>query len=222
LTHLRYLGTWIKDTAVALPSSVTLTGIDVSSRLWDRALETSYPNITFLEGTAISLPPEWTDTFALVQQRLLLPCLKRDEWPVAIAEIHRVLRPGGWVQFTEHVEYVGGPCTKKMETEYYRKLYDEKNGLWSTVGPQLPTLLRDAGFDECHVVERPLPIGSWGGKVGEMTRKNLSDVLRAFIPQAAQKGFVEQEVEKLIQEAEAEWDSSECTESMNTYIARKP
>ncbi|KAF9012750.1 hypothetical protein BDQ17DRAFT_1405317 [Cyathus striatus] len=47
----------------------------------------------------IPLPSERVDNrFSLVHQRLAVLGLQKEEWPVALKELHRVTKPGGWVE----------------------------------------------------------------------------------------------------------------------------
>ncbi|EJU06519.1 hypothetical protein DACRYDRAFT_103463 [Dacryopinax primogenitus] len=61
-------GIWLLDMAKSVPSSVTLVGVDIQSRLFPPA----QPNMKFFVGSTFDLPTEMDCTFALVHQRLMV------------------------------------------------------------------------------------------------------------------------------------------------------
>ena len=91
-----------------------MVAVDIEPRLFP----TSHPkNIEFRVESVTQLPSDWSNSFSLVHQRLLLAALQIPEWPTALGEIYRVLRPGGWVQLAESSgwverKYPGQPCTE--------------------------------------------------------------------------------------------------------------
>jgi SAM-dependent methyltransferase len=89
-------GLWSMDLTKSVNTSIPMFGID------SRMFPVSPPKqIVFRVESATRLPAEWTNIFSLVHQRLLMAGLQRSDWPIVLGEIHRVLRPGGWVQLGE-------------------------------------------------------------------------------------------------------------------------
>jgi len=60
---------WLLKLAEEVPSTVSLFGIDISSRLFPAARA---PNMQFYEESITQLPRPWSSKFRLVNQRLLL------------------------------------------------------------------------------------------------------------------------------------------------------
>ncbi|WP_216916680.1 class I SAM-dependent methyltransferase [Nocardia noduli] len=79
----------------AIVDSGTVVGIDPSAAGIDRARRiTEESNCTYSTGVAESLPAE-DDSFDVVANCLMLHHLPEDLRPTALAEMRRVLRPGG-------------------------------------------------------------------------------------------------------------------------------
>ena len=106
-------GAWALSLAEEVPSSVSLTAIDIQSKIFPE----SFPqNVEFLLHSVMDLPSQWTDTFSLVNQRFLYTALTGPQWQLALGELHRVIAPGGWVQLVEGAVIPGymGPFSSKI------------------------------------------------------------------------------------------------------------
>ena len=80
------------DVAKIVAENTQLEGIDINASLFPKAHPS---NVHFSTGSIVSLPEDWTGTFDLVHQRLLIGSLQSNEWEATISEIYRVLKPGG-------------------------------------------------------------------------------------------------------------------------------
>ncbi|KAF9059006.1 S-adenosyl-L-methionine-dependent methyltransferase [Rhodocollybia butyracea] len=91
-------GIWLLDVSRKVHSNVSLTGIDISQRHFP----TQYPqNVTFAVHTVTNLPESWSSRFSLVNQRLIFGALTHEQWGMALSELYRILKPGGWIQLLE-------------------------------------------------------------------------------------------------------------------------
>lgn len=59
------------------------------------------PNVSFQVGNVLERLPFADHSFDLVNLRLFIIALKREEWPILIKEAYRILKPGGYVQMVE-------------------------------------------------------------------------------------------------------------------------
>ena len=114
----------------------------------------------------MNLPPEWTDTFSLVHQRLVLINFDIQKCPVVLGEIYRVLRPGAWVQLAETTawvekEYPGMPCMEKLAT-LFRRVTKSRN-LHTDCADDMPRMLEEAGFVDIRRESRMQCMGKWAG-----------------------------------------------------------
>lgn len=201
------------DAIHEIPPSVVLHGVDIESRLFPISDERIFSrgNVVFSTGTITSLPEDWSNTFALVHQRLLVAALQLSEWKVAFSEMYRVLAPGGWVQIGEVGPWKAGPTTDK-HTSLVWSLFRAK-GLILDIAKYIPDMLRAAGFIAVHEEERVIPLGKWAGKEGEEARDNFMGVFRGMktpILKAGGLGFVksEGEFDALLDAVEQEWDDT--------------
>ncbi len=92
--------------------------------------------------------------------------LGKEQWKLALREVHRVLAPGGYVQFVEVHSTLDnmGPATD-AHNEVRMRLHAARN-LQSNIAELLPDKLRDAGFKNVWSETRSFPVGKWGGEDG--------------------------------------------------------
>ncbi|KAF8211891.1 S-adenosyl-L-methionine-dependent methyltransferase [Mycena galopus ATCC 62051] len=221
-------GLWIMDLASTIDSSVPMIGVDIEPRLFP---DSPPKNIEFRVESVTNLPSDWTDTFSLVHQRLLILALQVPQWSQAIQEIYRVLRPGGWVQLAESTpwhedKYPGKPCMEKL-CAIYRRLAESRN-LYVDCAYDIPKMLEKAGFVDIRSESRMQLMGPWAGEIGSANATNHVGVLRGIktpVLKAGGFGYVtsEAEYDELVDGLEKEWN--EIPGSEKDFIitwARKP
>ncbi len=214
-------GIWLTQLASQVPSGVGLIGTDANSRLFPSP---SQPNVTFRKASTTRLPSEWSNSFKLVNQRLLVSAFTEAQWRQVLKEIHRVLAPGGQAQFVEvHLPLNhSGPKTLELE-RLIRSLYEAHN-LHYSVATMLPTMLAATGFVNIHHETKTMPLGSWGGEDGTSSADN---VLAVFV---AKKEFLlkaelirKEDYDTLLEEVKQEWDEQSGTSKVFIFLqAEKP
>lgn len=85
----------------------TFVGIDVASHFPTDPTQIP-PNCTFLKANTLQLPFE-DNSFDFVYQRFMGMAFSTDDWKVAMNQIIRVLKPGGWVEISEGSFVVNRP-----------------------------------------------------------------------------------------------------------------
>ncbi|KAJ6536165.1 S-adenosyl-L-methionine-dependent methyltransferase [Mycena capillaripes] len=221
-------GLWVLDLAQSVDPAVHMVAVDITPRLFPAS---SAETVIFQVESVTNLPLEWTDTFTLVHQRLLMLALQIPEWLQAVREIHRALRPGGWVQLGESEPWYEGetpdkPCMEKV-VAMYRRLVESRN-LYVDCAQHMRALLEEVGFVDIHVEQRSVLLGKWAGKEGALNAINYIGVfqgLKTPILEAGGYGVVttESEYDALVEGVEKEYD--EGVGSMRQFFifwARKP
>ncbi|KAK7025461.1 hypothetical protein VNI00_015989 [Paramarasmius palmivorus] len=132
-------------------------------------------NVHFTQSSVTSLPRNWTHKFDFIQQSFLISSLSTTDWPFAIAELHRVLKSGGYLQIQELTSFLGvaqldgvrpGCAASKVRDMMVaiRERYDY------LVHPprQIVKMLKKAGFRDikCDVKEAPRLGARFGGETG--------------------------------------------------------
>lgn len=87
----------LKEMAIDNPNA-HVTGIDMAD-MFPTAIRPE--NVTFQLTNIIDGLPYDDNTFDFVHMRQLIVGLRATEWPNVVAEIFRVLKPGGLVQLVE-------------------------------------------------------------------------------------------------------------------------
>lgn len=86
-----------KDVATEFPGS-KFYGIDIYDIFPSNIRP---PNVEFQARDALEGLPFPDNTFDLVNLRLFIISVKRNEWPIVLNEIYRILKPGGFIQCCE-------------------------------------------------------------------------------------------------------------------------
>ncbi|OAD06794.1 hypothetical protein MUCCIDRAFT_155396 [Mucor lusitanicus CBS 277.49] len=130
-----------------------ITGLDMA----DMFPTTIRPeNVKFELHNILNGLPYPDQTFDYVHMRLLITGLRTEEWPIVIAEIHRVLKPGGLVQLVESdfTEETNVQIVETFNKEFHQAMLDIGQDPW--IGPKLGSLLTQTDFDVLESNERYL------------------------------------------------------------------
>ncbi|KAF8993319.1 S-adenosyl-L-methionine-dependent methyltransferase, partial [Cyathus striatus] len=215
---------WIIEVAEEVPENVQLQGIDIKLRLFP-LVELRPKNLDLSIHSILSLPPEWMNRFTVVHQCLLVAALRSTEWPVALKELYRITKPGGWVQLCEFASWGGGP----LMDQWWTKALSTFSRLDMKVdyGQRLEPMLHDAGFVDIQVDSCTCPLGAWGGELGMMAQRNAISVWRTMIPimfnAARDLWGSEEEFSRFFDRIEIELGESESTNfQWVVCLGRKP
>ncbi|KAF9441679.1 S-adenosyl-L-methionine-dependent methyltransferase [Macrolepiota fuliginosa MF-IS2] len=223
-------GAWLYDVAQQIGSSskVKLHAIDIEDRLFPSKLP---PNMSFSVASVLELPQMWAGRFSYVHQRLLMGALTEAQWPIAIQEIYRVLKPGGWIELSEgegRVKCPDGPHDEHLRAHRIFHGFWTSRGLVVDIGSELPELLKAAGFVDIKAESKRMPVGRHAGDFGEAVLENGCGVLRAIKKLVLMKGGfgvvqTGEEYDAMIDEFEREVNSiSGYTWGHTITYARKP
>uniref|UniRef100_A0A0W0GCY2 Methyltransferase domain-containing protein n=1 Tax=Moniliophthora roreri TaxID=221103 RepID=A0A0W0GCY2_MONRR len=167
-----FAGVWIRSLAKQVPSSVELYAVDLAPTIWSS--EGVPSNVHYSVQSITSLPGDWTSKFDFVNQSLVAIALKRPDWPKALAELYRVLKPGGYVQLTELTTYPPFPKTSPPPEMPDKDILQVMHRLSKMMDYlehptiEIPRMLEDVGFREISTDLKPRPtLGKrFGGEHG--------------------------------------------------------
>jgi ubiquinone/menaquinone biosynthesis C-methylase UbiE len=122
-------------------------------------------NYTFEKWDITHFPlPFSDDTFDFIHMRFVIMALPADKWVPLIQELHRITRPGGWVEVVESIIAAftpeGEPFVEWVKTVMKNRNIDYK------AGTQIGNYMKQAGFRNRHFMPIHIPVGKWGGHIG--------------------------------------------------------
>lgn len=168
---------------------VNFKGIDISTRCFPQTpshLKSPSLFISFENASVLSLPPNWTNTFSLIHQRLFIAALRSHEWEKDISEMYRVLKPSGWLTVVEAGNVNAGPTTKKFMDVVNAFLTSK--GLMHDCARKIPEMIRRCAGRHSYrevpiavkIYQIPLGVDTFEGRDGEM-KELASDAVNNFI-----------------------------------------
>ncbi|EJD00021.1 S-adenosyl-L-methionine-dependent methyltransferase [Fomitiporia mediterranea MF3/22] len=222
---------WIIDLSNHIPKTVGLIGIDISTAMFPKDLPS---NVNLMEMSSTSLPAEWSNSFTLVSQRLLMSAFTASLWRTALAELIRVLKPGGTIQLMESGKYDSlhispkNLTALKKATDIALAISNLRGVLSIACVEELPTMLSEVGFSEVQIQNFRSPLGEQWGDLGAMNSRNFEVLLRGFGAMLMAEGGLgvcqsQAEVDETIELAKKEWDGTPGVFiHFAVFTARKP
>ncbi|EIW74917.1 S-adenosyl-L-methionine-dependent methyltransferase [Coniophora puteana RWD-64-598 SS2] len=221
-------GAWVTNVANNVPPTVHLYGIDIDPFSFP---ERHPPNAHFLVQSTLDMPAEWSNTFTLANQRMLVSAFSQKDWHRSAQETFRVLKPGGYVQLLEldarlHQVLALGPRSRRLE-EVANAIWHER-GMLTDPASVLPDVLTECGFENVVIETRDVPVNRRSGAMGALHLYNISQAYREMgeaIVRAGGYGIVSslREFTDLVVAAREEWAENEAAVATFVMVyGRKP
>ena len=213
-------GDWVISVAKAY-QDMQVIGLDTNQTVIEEAMTFAktggIENAHFQVGDATQPLPFETASLDLVNARTIVGFMKPELWPPFLAEIRRVLRPGGTFRITEFSEGLTNSEAATIFWGWYaqalkaeRRSFDP-SGRHIGIINMLPRLMSNAGFEKvrmkAHPIDHSAGIERWEGWY-----KNYSIVfqlLKPFVVKAT--GTSEEEFNALYQQFQGEFLSDDFT-----------
>jgi hypothetical protein len=163
-------GAWVREAALAFPHA-QIVGLDVD--LSSLSKMPFPPSCRFVEADVLQGLPFPDLSFEYVHQRLLVAALPAQRWPAHVQNLARVTRPDGIVELLEvglTVEQTG-PQMQRFLAWGQQVAADQ--GFDPRLMEHLGDLLEGAGLRRVERLAVAVPLGSWGGRAGELLKKNM-------------------------------------------------
>ncbi len=130
-------------------------------------------NTQFVRGNLLTGLPFAAQSFDYVHQRSLVAAIPLASWPWVVAELSRVTTPQGWVELIEMgtTFHRAGPATRQF-LQWWSAI-SASRGIDASYMSQLGLLLKHAGLCNIRAETRTLPVGEWGGRIGNLLAQDL-------------------------------------------------
>ncbi len=219
-------GDWVLSVAGTYPD-IQVTGTDVSKTVLEEAESHAkargFENAHFRVMDA-TLPLDFENgSFDLVNARTIVGFMNPGLWPQLLADIRRILRPGGVFRITEFTEGLTSSAAATTFWGLYSKALFvtgrsfDPDGRHIGIIHQLPKLLREAGFKNVQMKAYAIE-HSAGTARREGWYKNYSIVYKLLKPFVTKAGVMtEEEFNKLYQQFQAEF-LSDSFAGMEIYL----
>ncbi|HEU5438591.1 MAG TPA: methyltransferase domain-containing protein [Ktedonobacterales bacterium] len=175
-------GRWAMDMAQLFPRT-NVIGVDVNPPPADErageGIESRPPNYLFAPGNVLEGLPFAEGSFDFVHMRLLFTALPSDRWALAVAELARVTRPGGWVESVETTGlHNGGPSVGLMMT--WIAQMSARRGVDLLNGGRVAHFMQASGLRNIAASVVNVPTGAWGGRLGAMVATDFVGVCKGY------------------------------------------
>lgn len=177
-------GRWAREMAMLFPEA-NVIGTDVVEPPSDQSADVGASpdvrpvNYAFVPGNVLERLPFADAGFDYVHQRLLFLAVPAQRWPEVIRELVRVTRVGGWVESVELGHPQGGGPAIDQLFNWGSQLVANR-GVDTRFSPNIPGLMQSAGLMRVEARRIELPLGAYGGRVGNMASADLLTAIRAL------------------------------------------
>lgn len=176
-------------------------------------------------GNALLGLPFVSNGFDYVHMRFLVAGIPLAVWADSVRELVRVTQPGGWIEQME-VRIVAEPTGPATE-----RVMGMARGMMARAGldaagemyGDMAGYLHRAGMVVAGEEEKRLPVGEWGGRVGQLLATDLrTGLYRLADTFRVHFGIEEAEFTPLMVAATQEWEECHSTIPFKVVWARKP
>ncbi|GCE50885.1 ubiquinone/menaquinone biosynthesis C-methylase UbiE [Thermosporothrix hazakensis] len=213
-------GIWVREMAKEFPEA-KVVGMDIEIPATARM--GAPRNSQFVEGNVLKGLPFQDGAFDFVHQRLLVAAIPGSAWPAVVAELARVTRPGGYVELLETLDVFEneGPNTARL-MEWWREA-GRRSGFGSPPIQELDQLFESAGLTNVTFTAVPVPLGKWGGRVGEMMGRDIHLVFNNLRVACDRLGVVpEKEYDATWKALPQEWEELHTSSIFFLVYGQKP
>lgn len=188
-------GRWAMDIAQLFPRA-NVCGVDVNPPPADEQALTGVDvrpaNYTFVPGNVLEGLPFNDGQFDFAHMRLLFTAIPGDRWPLAIRELARVTRPGGWVESVETTGlHNGGPHVDQMMSWIAQMSARRHVDLMN--GSRVAEFAEMAGLRNVAASVVNVPTGVWGNRLGNMVATDFIGVCKGYAGLLVNAGLTSQE-----------------------------
>ncbi|KAI8800502.1 S-adenosyl-L-methionine-dependent methyltransferase [Cladochytrium replicatum] len=220
-------GMWLSEMSRDFPKG-NYFGVDIVTSEWANAFQKVGQSqfgvdLHFLTGDVLQTLPFPDNTFDYVHQQSLGFSIPAARWPHVISELHRVLKPSGWIDLVE-IDPLQKNTTPRLDKLHsmYTSIFTAR-GLDFTIPENLHQIIgSDSRFES---VEHLHPMQSVGWEDNEVSRlwyEDHREFLLGGAPFMAEAMMISQdEFETLLRYVCEDWISAKSCATMHRTWARK-
>lgn len=220
-------GRWAKEMAAVFPAAQVIA-LDIKDPASEEqsAIPTlpdvAPANYSFILANILEGLPFPDASFDFVHQRLLFFAIPGDRWQFIVNELYRVTRPGGWVEVVEgHYGYEPmGPAAQQISDVMLVAM--QKRGIDPRNSAKLAQFLHAAGFQRVQTRTIKLPVGDWGGRLGQLAKTDVLTFSQAAKPLLLAQGMTESECAQLIETMRRECEQLHYTWPFHIVLGQRP
>jgi ubiquinone/menaquinone biosynthesis C-methylase UbiE len=211
-------GRWAMELAAQFPDA-QVVGIDASLPIEVQEQRPPPTEYRFVQGNALEPLPFPDASFDYVHMRFMFSAMPAQKWPEVVHELARVTGPGGWVELVEANSPTNGGEALEQAGLWGSQMLATR-GIDLAQTRNIGRYLAEAGLVAITERDGSLPVGSYGGRVGQIMGVDMITAYRlggsAFV-QAL--GLDQRLVEKTINQADADIYSGQYQAVLPIYIA---
>jgi ubiquinone/menaquinone biosynthesis C-methylase UbiE len=165
-------GLWAQEMAQVFPEA-NVIGLDIFDPPTRLHASIKPSNYQFVMADALKGLPFSSYQFDFVHQRALSYVIPTSHWHQVVKELVRVTRPGGIVELVEPGSILqnAGPACAQIQLWIVNAC--QKCGIDPTEGTQIGTYLQGSGLTNVTTETITLPVGQWGGRLGNTTATSV-------------------------------------------------
>ena len=213
-------GRWGMEMASVFPEA-RIVGTDLVPPKDDPALEMP-SNYSFTPGNVLEGLPFPDASFDFVHMRLLLFAIPADKWPTVTRELVRVTKPGGWVESVETgAQQNGGPAMDRIVAWITEASL--RRGVDPALGPHIGGLLHAASLQHISTSGIQLPVGRYGGRLGNMAAADVFGVVGGVKALVVAQGLTTAEAyDAAMEQGRRDLDTYRCVLPFYIAYGRRP
>ncbi|KAG2197520.1 hypothetical protein INT47_007129 [Mucor saturninus] len=212
-------GSWAMEIAGEYPKS-TVIGVDITP-IYPKEIKPT--NCAFYQCNILNPLPFEDNTFDYVFMRFMGQGVESDKWSNILAELIRILKPNGWIEWVEgDVEiHRPGPSTHEFNEQLIHLM--KENDQDPHIGRTLKERLLNTGeLMQVSSMFVSCPGGQWAGKLGQLTMQSWKAYYQALRPLLSESwGISTSEYHERLQTCWREADEYKTFENVHFSYAQK-
>lgn len=162
-------GRWCCEIATTYPHT-SVCGLDLENVPRTISMPLNYQ---FHQGNLLLGLPFAAQQFHYVHQRVLVAGIPFDKWPYVLGELKRVTSVGGWVELIEMGTAFHNPGPATQQFLQWWAAISATRGIDASKVARIEELFYHSGFSNIEARTESIPVGSWGGRIGNLLAQDI-------------------------------------------------